>query len=175
MIISCTLNQHVHIRSDHCLYQRDVPHTLLYKKSTLDSGFLANYRQIYNLPFISKILGKAVAKQLCDLCKNNFYEHFKSGFRVHHSTETALTRVTGSLHLASNNKLLSILIQSISQTSLRKGQRPGCPVVLCCTSALKTSEICYLIIYIYTLHGRALSSTIRILRVILNLAYRGNL
>jgi len=39
----------------------------LLKKPTLDSEVLANCRLISNLPFLSKILEKVVANQLCDL------------------------------------------------------------------------------------------------------------
>ena len=35
----------------------------LLKKATLDPDILANYRPISNLPFVSKILEKAVANQ----------------------------------------------------------------------------------------------------------------
>ena len=38
----------------------------LLKKHTFDSEVLANYRPISNLPFLSKVLEKIVAAQLCD-------------------------------------------------------------------------------------------------------------
>ena len=61
----------------------------LLRKPTLDPGELANYRPISSLLFISKFLEKIVAAQLCDhLHRNNLFEEFQSGFRVHHSTET---------------------------------------------------------------------------------------
>ena len=58
----------------------------LLKKHTPDPDVLANFRPISNLPFLFKILEKAVAKQLYDLFHNiSLFEDFQSGFRVHHS------------------------------------------------------------------------------------------
>ena len=67
----------------------------LLKKPTLDPEVLANYRPISNLPFLSKILEKVIANQLCEfLQENNIYEDFQSGFRANHSTETALAHIS---------------------------------------------------------------------------------
>ena len=83
----------------------------LLKKHNLDAKCLNNYRPISKLPFISKVLEKAVLSQLTPfLTTHNILEPLQSGFRSLHSTETALLKVTNDLLLTLDSGDNAILI-----------------------------------------------------------------
>ncbi len=76
----------------------------LIKKPNLDPNILSNYRPISKLPFISKILEKAVLLQLQSyLDVHGILDIFQSGFKAFHSTESALLRVFKDILLTSDS------------------------------------------------------------------------
>ena len=83
----------------------------LLKKPSLDKEQLNNYRPISNLPFISKLIEKVVAKQLSEhLANNDLYERTQSAYRGCHSTETALIKVQSDIMAAVDQGSVAVLV-----------------------------------------------------------------
>jgi hypothetical protein len=75
--------------------------TPLLKKTSLDAAIFKNYRPVSNLPFLSKILEKAVLKQMVThMDENNLFCPIQSAYRSNHSTETALLKIQNDILLA---------------------------------------------------------------------------
>jgi Reverse transcriptase (RNA-dependent DNA polymerase) len=74
------------------------------KKPSLPASEPASYRPISNLSIISKLFERLVAKQLVSfLLANQLLPTHQSGFRVGHSTESAITKVLSDRLLAVDN------------------------------------------------------------------------
>jgi hypothetical protein len=85
--------------------------TPLLKKPDLNPETLKNFRPISNLPFLSKILEKVVAKQLLHHKEvNNLREKLQSAYRKHHSTETALLRINHDLLISMDKKQCVLMV-----------------------------------------------------------------
>ena len=83
----------------------------LLKKTGLNQNECQNYRPVSNLPYISKLLERVVLYQLNDhLSKHSLMPAHQSAYRQHHSTETALLRITTDILNASDRGLVSTLV-----------------------------------------------------------------
>ena len=90
------------------------------KKSGLDPAAIQNYRPISNLPFMSKVIEKLILAQLSRyLAANNLFPDYQSGFRRHHSTETAILRVFSDIYAAIDRDQVSLLALLDNQCSVR--------------------------------------------------------
>ena len=91
------------------------------KKPSLDPSDAANFRPISNLSFLSKVIEKAVVRQLHDyLTDHDLLPMLQSAYRQRHSTETAMLRVTSDALIAADNRhvtLLCLLDMSAASTA----------------------------------------------------------
>ena len=84
--------------------------TPILKKSTLDPSVLSSYRPISNLPFVSKVLERAVNERMSQhLQSNGLLPENQSAYRRSHSTETALLKVTSDALIAADQGKLTLL------------------------------------------------------------------
>jgi len=66
-------------------------HTLLLKIFWLDKEDTNNYRPIFNLPFISKLIEKVLVRRIEGHLENNIpNESYQSSYHIGHSTKTVL-------------------------------------------------------------------------------------
>ena len=72
--------------------------TPLLKKAGLDKNILKNYRPVSNLSYISKLIEKAVARQINEhIAHEGISNENQSAYRVFHSTETALLKIQNDI------------------------------------------------------------------------------
>jgi len=72
--------------------------TPLLKKADLDPDDMRSYRPISNLPVLSKLLERTVAKQFLDYLKSSdLLPDLQSAYRAHHSTETAILKIQSDI------------------------------------------------------------------------------
>ena len=71
-----------------------------------------DFRPIALLFFLSKVLEKLAHDQVVSfLKKNKILDIFQASFKKHHSTQTALLKLTDGIRLAKENKLDTLLLQ----------------------------------------------------------------
>ena len=72
--------------------------TPLLKKVGVDRNTLKNYRPVSNLSYISKVIGKAVARQINEhIAHKGISNENQSAYRVLHSTEMALLKIQNDI------------------------------------------------------------------------------
>ena len=73
----------------------------LLKKPNGDCEQFSNFRPVFNLKFLSKLVEKTGFVQLNNyLTVNGLHESFQSAYKAHHSTETALLTITDDILLS---------------------------------------------------------------------------
>ena len=85
--------------------------TQYWKKPSLDPSHPENYRPIYKLPFVLKILEKVEAEQLTVHLENHeIFNKFQSRFRKRYSTETTLLSIDILMSAASGEYTVLVLL-----------------------------------------------------------------
>jgi hypothetical protein len=80
------------------------------KGTGLDPADVKSHRPISNLSFMSKVIERVIFRQLVVyLDSNNLVPKYQSGFRKHHSTESATLRVLSDIYSAIDNGRIALL------------------------------------------------------------------
>jgi retron-type reverse transcriptase len=83
----------------------------LLKKALLDSELFKNFRPVSNLPYLSKIIERVVAKRFVSHMQiHSLHEPLQSAYKQYHSIETALAKVQNDVLLAIDNQCCVLLV-----------------------------------------------------------------
>ena len=90
--------------------------TPILKKPSLNKDDISNYRPVSNIPFIAKVIEKAVASQfVAYLIDQNLYDPMQSAYRSCHSTETALLKLQNdTLSFFNERKAVLLVLLDLS-------------------------------------------------------------
>ena len=109
-IISFIVNQSLQSGEMPTSLKRAVLNPML-KKHDLDSEDMNSYRPISNLSFLSKVIEKCVYVQFCKYLDDNALHALnQSGYRKHHSCETAIAKVHNDILTVMDKKSHVVLL-----------------------------------------------------------------
>jgi hypothetical protein len=110
------LSRHTAIREGMpSVYKKSMIAPLLKKKKDSEANVLANYRPISNLPFLSKVIERAVFEQIFHyLDGNNLLDPRQSAYRPHHSCETTLLVLNHALVGIDEHKVTLLVLIDLS-------------------------------------------------------------
>ena len=81
------------------------------KKQSLDRNEMKNYRPISNIPYLGKLIEKAVTSQLHTYIEgNHLAEPLQSAYRIGHGTETALIKVQNDILCALDQQMAVYIV-----------------------------------------------------------------
>lgn len=91
-------------------FKQAIVHPLL-KKRGLNCDDLKNYRPVSALPFISKVVERAISSQMVQfLERHRLLDPRQSAYRPLHSCETATIKVLDSVFTASDSRMVTLLV-----------------------------------------------------------------
>ena len=85
------------------------------EEAELGPNDVASYRPISNLSFLSKVVEKVVDVRLSDhMNRHHLLPVFQSGYRPHHSTETALAKIMNMILVVNDGRVGALTLLDLS-------------------------------------------------------------